>query len=92
MPIYECLDYLLNHLHNNRFKPAGQRVPFDVDHIVIPTLQLQNHEEFIGLMDMLIEDKYANCLWDWGNPSLDEYRSRVMITPRGIDFLGKGGY
>ncbi len=90
-PIYECLDYLLNHLHENRFKPEGQRIPFDVNNKVIPELGLTTHEEFKGLIDMLIEDKNAFML-DTQEDVLVKYRTRVMILPRGIDFILKGGY
>lgn len=92
-PIYECLDYLLNHLHENRFKAEGQRLPFDIDNVVLPFLGLNNHEEFRCLMDMLIDDNYAFFIAD--SPLKEwplKYTQRTMITPRGIDFKMKGGY
>jgi hypothetical protein len=96
-PIYECLDYLLGHLFYNRFKPEGQRIEFDVDHVVMPELNLTTHEEFKGLMDMLIDDKNAYFLdgqstGNWTKVSLDEYRKRTVISPQGIDLLRKSGY
>ena len=91
--IYECLDYLLNHLYENRFKPEGQRLYFDIDHVILPALKLENHEEFKGLIDMLVEDKLAFFIED-NPPSIwpKKYTERTMITPRGIDFKLKGGY
>ena len=90
-PIYDCLDYLLDHLYENRFRPEGQRTPFDVDNKVMPELELTNHHEFRGLIDMLVEDKTAFFLDGWKD-DLDHYRKRVMITPKGIDFHFKKGY
>lgn len=91
-PIYECLDYLLDHLHENRFKPEGHRIKFDVDNKVLPDLNLQNHEEFKGLMDMLIEDKYAMTLPRFNNLDLEDYKINVMITPKGIDLKDRKGF
>ena len=90
-PIYECLDYLLKHLKENRYKPEGQRIDFDVDHKVLPELGLMNHEEFKGLIDMLVEDHYAYFL-DGKKDELENYKARTLITPKGIDFVLKGGY
>src|ERR1017187_90720 len=90
-PIYECLDYLLDHLYNNRFKPEGQWIDFDVDHKVMPDLELNNHHEFKGLIDMLVDDKYAFFLGGH-EEELDHYRKRTMITPKGIDFKFNNGY
>lgn len=91
-PIYECLDYLLNHLHDNRFKPEGKRIPFDVDNVVMPALSLKTHEEFKGLMDMLIEDKMALTVGAFSTEVLRDYCNDVVISPKGIDLKTKGGY
>ena len=90
-PLHFCLDYLLNHLYQNRLKPEGKRVAFDPDHVVLPHLKLTNHHEFIGLIDILIDDGCAFKLEPKGE-SLDYYKTRIMITPKGIQLLKVGGY
>lgn len=87
-PLNFCLDYLLEHLYQNRFRSEGQRTPFDIDHVVLPHLELTNHHEFIGLIDILIEDGCAIKLLDPVKPEqLDYYKDRILITPKGIHLL-----
>jgi hypothetical protein len=87
-----CLDYLLRHLRGNRLKTTETREPFDVDHVVLPNLKLTNHEEFIGLIDILIEDGYAIKITEPMMERLDYYKSRILITPKGLHFINNGGY
>jgi hypothetical protein len=87
-----CLDYLLRHLYQNRFSSEGERVPFDIDKVVLPELGLTNHHEFAGLIDILIEDGHAIKLLDPKKEWLDYYKDRILITPKGIHLLNQGGY
>jgi hypothetical protein len=86
------LDFLLKHLKENRFKAEDARKPFDVDHVVLPKLQLANHEEFIGLVDILIEDGNAIKISEPKMERLDYYKNRILITPKGLHFINRGGY
>ena len=93
-PIYECCDIMLSHLEKN----------YGID--PIPNLDIIDllkkfdvpsgrHEFFKGILNILIDDGYADFLdyvIDRKQQKLEVYKNRVLITPKGFQFIQDGGY
>lgn len=93
-PIEYCLDTVLQQLADNyadKDRPALNSKEL-LDDFEVP----QGRDEFFkGLLNILIDDCYADFLdyvTDRKQQSIDIYRTRVIILPKGFYFLRDGGY
>lgn len=93
MDIPKYLDELLVVLYKSRLKPIKEREPIKVDEFLNSVVHSDRHEDFIGLMQILIEDNHAMFIQEKNYETNVSKYADCLITVKGSYFLEiEGGY